>query len=164
VCDIVGEGKLQKKLEARIASLGLQNSVRLLGGRSQAQVAEMYQGADVAALTSAPNKNSREGIPVSLMEAMAAGLPVVASAISGIPELVDPGKTGFLTAPRDVPAIADALEALARNRNLRRRMGNAGRAKINSRFNLERNAGELLQRMMEGSAAQASVGPQRTAA
>jgi glycosyltransferase involved in cell wall biosynthesis len=163
VCRIVGEGKLKHRLEEQISELGLRHRVQLAGGASQSQVAEMYKSADVAALTSAPNKNSREGIPVGLMEAMATGLPVVASAISGIPELVDAGQTGFLTAPKDVAAIADALEELARNRYLRRQMGIAGRAKVIRYFNLERNAGELLQRMMKIPEME-SLNPERMAA
>ena len=74
------------------------------------------------------------------MEAMASGLPVVATAISGIPELVDDQHNGFLTAPGDAPAIADALEALYDDPGLGQRFAHAGREKVVEEFDLDKNA------------------------
>jgi glycosyltransferase involved in cell wall biosynthesis len=79
----------------------------------------------------------REGIPVFLMEAMACGLPVVSSALSGIPELIETGVSGILVAPRDSTALADALEQLERDPALRERMGAAGRNKVAREFSLQ---------------------------
>lgn len=93
----------------------------------------MVREADVIVLTSADPPRAREGVPVALMEGMACGLPVVASGISGIPELVDDGRTGFLTPPREPRAVADALERLARDPELRHRLGTAGREKVQAR-------------------------------
>ena len=85
----------------------------------------------------------REGIPVVLMEAMASGLPVVASALSGIPELVESGRTGFLVPPRDATALADALHTLHNDAQLRQRMGQAGREKVLREFDLRANTAAL---------------------
>jgi glycosyltransferase involved in cell wall biosynthesis len=82
---------------------------------------------------------------VALMEAMACELPVVASDISGIPELVEHGRTGLLVPPRAAAAIADALERLAADPALRVRMGRHGRAKVLREFDLHTNARTLLQ-------------------
>jgi len=85
----------------------------------------------------------REGIPVVLMEAMASGVPVVASNISGIPELVDDGKSGILVPPRDPEAIADAIERLWHNPSLREALGKEGRAKVLREFDQRKNAARL---------------------
>ena len=106
----------------------------------------MLGEADVAVLASQMTKEGkREGIPVALMEAMATGLPVVASAISGIPELVEDSQTGILVTPGDPKDLADALQRLAADGDLRRRLGAAGRVRITERFNLQANTAELMQ-------------------
>jgi glycosyltransferase involved in cell wall biosynthesis len=145
VCDLVGEGMLRRQLERQVAQAGLQDQVRFHGAQPRLSVAQMYREADVAALTSVPTrKGKREGIPVVLMEAMASGLPVVSSRISGIPELVQHGRTGYLTAARDSVAIADALENLSRNPALRLQMGKEGRARVLQEFDQECSARILL--------------------
>lgn len=88
----------------------------------------------------------REGIPVVLMEAMASGVPCVASRLSGIPELVDDGMTGILTPPRDAVAIADALERLATDASLRRGFGRASVEKVLREFHLADNTVALARR------------------
>ena len=90
-------------------------------------------------------RGAREGIPVSLMEGMASGLPVVASEISGIPELVDNNVSGILVPPRDSLALAGALEKLSLKPELRRKMGQAGRDRVSKDFNLHRNAATLIE-------------------
>jgi glycosyltransferase involved in cell wall biosynthesis len=111
----------------------------------------MMSKADVLVLSSAPTENgTREGIPVVLMEAMATGLPVVASAISGIPELLESGRTGLLVPAKDVVALADALQILEQDKNTRHRMGQAGRKKVQRAFNLRTNTGKLLKLITGG--------------
>ncbi len=141
---LVGTGPDRRKLAVQIAKAGLQDRVFLHGPRSQTEVADMLSRADVMALPSVPTpRGSREGIPVALMEAMASGLPVVASRISGIPELVEAGRTGLLTLPRDATAVADALQELSADADLRRRLGQAGREKVLREFTVHRSAARL---------------------
>ena len=143
-CDLVGDGPLRQEMAERIRRLGLATRIHLHGGQPRQVVARMLRDADVAALASHPTREGkREGIPVALMEAMASGLPVVSTAISGIPELVDSGRSGFLVAPRDAEALADALELLACDGALRLRMGSAARDKVLRDFNLAASARAL---------------------
>ena len=131
VLDLVGEGKLKRPLERLAARLNLHHRVRFRGGLSRREVAQLCQEADVAALTSVPTRSGkREGIPVVLMEAMASALPVVSSRLSGIPELVEHRRTGFLTEPRDTAAVANALEELSGNLAVRLSLGREGRARV----------------------------------
>jgi colanic acid/amylovoran biosynthesis glycosyltransferase len=146
LCDLVGEGPLRGRIEQQIARLGLGDVVRAPGGKPRPEIIRMLHCADVAVLASQVTKEGkREGIPVALMEAMATGLPVVASAISGIPELVDDSRTGILVQPGDSAGLADALHRLARDGDLRRRMGEAGRRRVAEQFNLKTNTAELMR-------------------
>lgn len=151
-CSLVGEGPLRREIDRGIARLGLGDHVRVLGEKPRGEVARLLAEADAAVLASYPTREGkREGIPVVLMEAMASGLPVVASGISGIPELVESGRTGFLVPPCDPIALADALQRLAEDRALRRRMGEAGREKVLREFNLHTNTLELLTLFLRGN-------------
>jgi glycosyltransferase involved in cell wall biosynthesis len=127
---IVGDGPDREQLEAEIGSLGLAGQVRLAGERRD--VPELLARADVFALAS-----RSEGMPVSVLEAMAAGLPVVASWVGGVSEQVVDGETGLLVEPGDVEQLAEALAALVGDRELRTRLGAAGRARAERAFDLE---------------------------
>jgi glycosyltransferase involved in cell wall biosynthesis len=112
---------------------------------TRVEVGRLLEASEVAVLASYPTASGRrEGIPVAIMEAMMSGLPVVASALSGIPELVDHGQTGFLVPPGDPWALADRIECLAVAPTLRARLGAAGRAKVASEFDLVGSARILL--------------------
>jgi glycosyltransferase involved in cell wall biosynthesis len=105
---------------------------------------------DVLTVPSVPTRDGRrEGIPVVLMEAMGSGVPVIASNLSGIPELVNDLLTGLLVPPRDASFLADALERYIQDPGLRRRLGNAGRAKVVEEFDLNKNAEMLLQNFLK---------------
>ena len=104
-CYIAGEGRERRRLEYLIEKYELQNCVTLLGHVSRDQMSSLYDRADVVVLTS-----RSEGIPLVLMEAMARGRVVLAPAITGIPELVIPGKTGFLYEPASMDAFVDRLQ------------------------------------------------------
>lgn len=137
-CKIVGEGPLRAAFEARIAQRHLQDCVQLLGGRPQAQVLDLLrEWADIFVLPCVIAINGdRDGIPVSLAEAMAMELPVVSTDIIGIGELVQPG-TGILVAPHDPIALAEALFTLAcQEKSANARMGRKGREVVNSEFDL----------------------------
>ena len=143
---LVGEGPLRRDVEHRVAAAGLERQVHFLGARPRPAVAALLSQSDAGVLASHPTpEGKREGIPVALMEAMAAGLPVVATAISGIPELVQSDVTGFLVPSADPVALADSLARLAADRDLRARMGRAARARVMGAFNLRTNTLELLR-------------------
>ena len=128
---IAGDGPQRHELEGEIAALGLTNAVQLLGTR--ADVADVLADSDLFVLSS-----RSECLPMSVIEAMAAGLPVVASAVGGVPELVEQGRTGMLVPPDDPALLADAIARLIGDAGLRRRMGEAGRARAEALFDLDR--------------------------
>jgi glycosyltransferase involved in cell wall biosynthesis len=143
-CRFVGEGKDRPALERRIAAAGLEGRVHLLGQRTRGEVLELLRTADVLVAPSVPTKQGkREGIPIVLMEALATGVPVVASNISGIPELVEDDGTGLLVPPRDGEAIARALLRLHDEEELGRRLARAGRQKVEREFDAYENASRL---------------------
>lgn len=117
---IAGDGSLLEAARLRAAHLGIASRVHFLGVRTD--VPELLSASDIFALAS-----DWEGNPLSVMEALAAGLPVVATSVGGVPELVSDGVTGILAPPGDVGALAGALESLARDPQRRREMGAAGR-------------------------------------
>jgi glycosyltransferase involved in cell wall biosynthesis len=160
-CYFVGEGPLRREVEVEIAKAGLSDKINLLGTLPRPEVASLLSRMNVMALASVQTRRgNREGIPVALMEGMASGLPVVASAISGIPELVESGRTGLLVPSRDPVALADALEKLSKDQELRRRLGTAGREKVMREFNLRINAAELRDLLMEEGGIRAHREPQ----
>jgi glycosyltransferase involved in cell wall biosynthesis len=120
---IVGDGPDRARLEERA-----RGPVELLGERDD--VPQLLAGSDIFVLSSAS-----EGLPMSLLEAMAAGLPVVASAVGGVPELV--GDAGLLVPPRDHQALAEAIARLIADPALRRELGAAGRRRVETEFSLE---------------------------
>ena len=107
VLDVAGDGPLLDQLRARADALGLDSVVRWLGRRRTEEVAELMRRSDVAVLSS-----RWENLPVVLLEAMASGLPVIAPAVGGVPEIVD-ADAGVLVQSGDVAALADALTAVA---------------------------------------------------
>ncbi|MGH2476795.1 MAG: glycosyltransferase, partial [Candidatus Limnocylindrales bacterium] len=120
------------------------------GRRTRAQVIAALGDADLLVAPSVVARNGkREGIPVVLMEAMSCGLPVVASRLSGIPELVDDGENGSLVTPGDPVALADAIARLAADPGLRARMGAAARTRIERDFDLVANARAILERIAD---------------
>jgi colanic acid/amylovoran biosynthesis glycosyltransferase len=136
-CHLLGDGELRSKLERQVVRLGLEDRVTFHGNRTQSEIATALRSASVCVLATVPTANGkREGIPNVLKEAMACGVPVLSSRVSGIPELVDDGISGILVAPRDPAALAQALILLAGDSELRARMGRAGRERIERQFDL----------------------------
>ncbi|MGH2996544.1 MAG: glycosyltransferase, partial [Gaiellaceae bacterium] len=137
VCTLLGDGPDREALARGIAAAGLAGRVRIAGPRTRAEVAELLHAAHVLVAPSVPTREGkREGIPVVLMEAMASGVPVVASGISGIPELVADGESGLLVPPRDPRALAAALRRLHDDRALCERLALAGRKKVVREFDV----------------------------
>jgi colanic acid/amylovoran biosynthesis glycosyltransferase len=146
VCELIGDGPDRTALTRQVTAAGLEDRVTLLGRRDRRAVSELLRRAHVLAAPSVPTRSGkREGIPIVLMEAMASGVPVVASRISGIPELVDDGVSGLLVPPGDARSLAGALARLHADASFRERLAQAGRAKVEAEFDLHRNAAELVR-------------------
>ena len=135
---LIGDGPCHEELKALRRDLGLDNQVEFLGSATQDEVLPWLQRASVAVLSS-----QNEGMPVSLMEAAACGVPVVATAVGGIPELVRDGITGYLTPPEPQP-FAAALRRVLEHPELGREMGAAARDDAQQRFSVSRQVDELL--------------------
>lgn len=145
VCRLVGDGPLRRQLEARVHSAMLDGVVTFEGQQTRNGVLALLAQSDVLVVPSIPTPSGRrEGIPVVLMEAMASGVPVVASAISGIPELVSDGRSGLLVPPREPAEIANALRRLAADPELRRQLAAGGRSVVERAFDLHANTTALL--------------------
>ena len=124
--------------------MDLKGKVELLGPKKQEDVAPILSGADCYVQPSVITSSGKmEGIPVALMEAMASELPVVASSLSGIPELVIDGKTGWLVPPGDPMALANAIEDVYNNPSEAATRAIQGRKVVLSDFTLTSNVAEL---------------------
>lgn len=128
-CVIIGDGPLRGRLEAQIRRLNLERSVWLLGERDD--VVSWLSAFEAFVLPSL-----WEGLPNALLEAMAIGLPVVASDVDGVPEVVTSGHNGLLAPPRDPRALAQAIALLSEDASLRRQLGTAAHMTIAERFSL----------------------------
>jgi glycosyltransferase involved in cell wall biosynthesis len=128
---VLGEGELRPQLEKQIKHLHLERHVFLAGFR--ADVLELLKDVDVFALSS-----THEGMCTSLLDAMAAEKPAVATSVGGVPEVVDDTKTGFLVPPREPRALATRIVQLLKDQELRRRMGRAGLERARRLFTVER--------------------------
>ena len=137
-CLLVGDGPDRGVLEEQVARLGLAEHVTFLGPRVRTEVIELMHEADILVVPSIPTSSGRrEGLPVVLMEGMAAGLPVIASAISGIPELVEHEVTGLLVLPKDPQALASAIDRLLEDPELRRTIIAGGRRRVREEYDLD---------------------------
>lgn len=129
---LAGDGELRPRLESFVLSHGLQNSIKILGTLPHERLLRIYKEVPISAvaLASADLGNGlHEGIPVALIEAMGYGIPVVATATGGTPELVKPG-TGLLVPPGDPRALADALQSLLQDNELREQLGDGARQHV----------------------------------
>lgn len=143
---LVGEGPERAAIEELVRQKGLTNSIRLLGLRGD--VARLLRGADLFLLTSIS-----EGIPLTVIEAMAAGLPVVATGVGGVPEVVQDGRTGLLAPAGDAAALAEHIDRLADEPSRQTEMGQLGRDRALALFSEERMHAEyrrLYEEMLAG--------------
>ena len=143
---LVGDGPSRERLHAQAARLGLADRVEWVGALGQDEIRERYARADVFCLPS-----FAEGVPVVLMEAMAMAVPVVATRIAGIPELVEDGASGLLVTPGRADELADALGALVDDAGLRARLGAAGREAVRDGYDL-RSGTSALRMLFEAAA------------
>jgi glycosyltransferase involved in cell wall biosynthesis len=144
-CRIIGSGPMEAEMKASIARHGLEGRVELTGALPQEEVrAALYQASIFALPSVVAESGDRDGIPVSLMEAMAAGTPVVSTRVSGIPELVDDGREGLLVPEKDPQALAGAIARMLDDHELRARMALSARAKVERDFDAAREARKVL--------------------
>jgi glycosyltransferase involved in cell wall biosynthesis len=128
---LIGSGPLEAELRARVSREGLDDHVRFLGSRDD--VAALLPGLDVFVLGS-----RFEGLPIALLEAMAAEVACVATAVGGVPEAITDGVEGSLVPPGDPAALARALEVVLLDSDLRAAMGRAGRLRVSNDFSIDR--------------------------
>lgn len=134
---LVGEGPLRKKLETQVRNLGLGSNVVFTGFREDVvSLLKTFKGFVLPSLS--------EGFPTVILYAMAASLPVVATNVGGIPEMVQHGATGLLVEPADADSLAEALCGILKNATAAVEMGRAGRRRIESVFNLDKKISETL--------------------
>jgi glycosyltransferase involved in cell wall biosynthesis len=144
-CEIFGEGPLEEQLREQIAQLDLQGRVELPGAKPQHEIRTRLAVASVFVLPSVIDPDGgMDNLPTVIMEAMAAGLPVISTAVGGIPEMVIQSETGFLVPPGDVAALADAIERLFDEIGLAQRLGERGFQRAKKLFSIEKNVRSLL--------------------
>ena len=127
---LVGEGELRSEVEAQVNRLGIVKSVIFTGFRTD--ISSILASFDLFVLPS-----HLEGLCTSVMDAMAVGLPVVATRTGGVPEVVEDGETGLLVPPRDPDALADGVLRMLNDPGLRYRMGQAGRRRVLDHFSAD---------------------------
>lgn len=137
VVALAGEGPLRGDLARQAIALGLSERIHFLGHRRDVQT--VYDAMDIFVLPSL-----YEAMPFALLEAMAMGLPVVATDVSGVPEAITPGEAGYLVRPGDPEALAASLRPLLDSFELRRRMGLAGRDRVIRHFSQSEMLGRTL--------------------
>ena len=147
--DIAGDGPLRKELASRVERLGLQNRVTLLGLLPHEQLLKRMQEGewDMLVLPSiVTDSGEKEGIPVAIIEAMSCSVPVVSTATGGILELFEGVDGALLVPPKDPDALAEAIERLIEDTDLRARSVESGRRRVEEGFSVERVAAELVER------------------
>lgn len=128
---LAGDGEQRSALERQARELGIVEAVRFLGAVPRQEMARWYGSVDIFCLPSI-----YEGFPVTILEAMSVGLPIVATTVAGIPEAVEEGVSGYLVEPEDARALAAALGRLAGDPALRRRMGTAASRTVRERYTI----------------------------
>ena len=142
---IAGEpGDHEAEVRARVAALRLEDTVSFVGALTQAELFDQYQQASVFVLPCRVLEDGdRDGIPNVLMEAMACGVPVVTTGVSGIPELVRDGENGLVVHPDRPEDLADALHRLVKDPDLARDIGACGRRTVSARFDAATTAAQM---------------------
>lgn len=139
-CEIIGEGPLRASLEQQIRDARLQDCVQLAGAQTQTEIVLRFASANVFALAcTTEHDGGMDNLPTVIMEAMAAGLPVVSTRLAGVPEMVQEGVTGELVSAGDDRALAAAIGRVLMHRGTAARYGEAGRARAARKFSIETN-------------------------
>jgi colanic acid/amylovoran biosynthesis glycosyltransferase len=155
-CVIIGEGEERIALEKRLAQYSLEHEVALLGPRTQAEVMQIVQAATAFVLPCViGDDGNRDGLPTVLLEAMALGVPVISTTVTGIPEIIETGCTGLLVEERNPHALAQALQRLLDSAPLHKQLREAALQKVRKDFNLAVNAKTLLGYFLTGGSGHA---------
>ena len=151
-CEIIGEGLLENEFRAQIEKLNLQDRVTLSGAKPQQKLRQRLATANVFVLPSVVDaQGGMDNLPTVIMEAMAAGLPVISTDVGGISEMVVQNETGFLVRPGDAAELTGAIEKVIDDRQLAQRLGQAGYERARELFSIEKNARELFALINIGS-------------
>lgn len=143
-CSIIGRGRLRPQLQALIRQWDLGASVKLLGARTQNEVLQYYHRSHLYVLPAVVGSDgNREGLPVSIVEALACGLPVISTRVAGIPEVVEHERNGLLVGQGDAMGLADALHRMMREPALHGRLRDHARPSVVPVFDTERTSREL---------------------
>lgn len=149
----IGGGELLAQLELQAQSLGIENRIEWLGALPQTEVLARYRDADLFVLPSKiSDDGDRDGLPNVLMEAQSQKLACLSTRVSGIPELVIHAETGWLVEQKDTQALAQALEILIRDPELRNRLGQAGFDRVRQHFSMESGIDALVGRLQQSLA------------
>lgn len=149
-CRIIGGGVLKPRLERLVRELDLGPLVTLEGPLDQEDVIAWYHQAQVAVLPCIVTRDGdRDGIPNTLIEAAACGVPIVSTPVSGVPELIEHGRTGLLAPPQDPDALTEAIDALLQSPLLREALRVKARTRIEEQFDVRRNALEIGQALRD---------------
>lgn len=141
---LAGNGPSKEPLQTLVAELGLTNQVKFLGFLSEDEIITELQSSDLFVLPS-----FAEGVPVSVMEAMATGVPVIATNVGGTSELVENGKTGLLVRPSDSVALAEAILRMMDDYEFRKQAAELGRQKVEAEFDVDRESERLKNYFIE---------------
>lgn len=149
-CDIIGKGALRAALERMIRDSDLADRVRLLGPLPQQEIMRHYHAAHLVVLPCivAPDGN-RDGLPVSIVEALACGVPVISTPVTGIPEAVHDGINGLIVPEGDATGLADAIEKVMRDPGLYSRLRSAARPSVVEAFDQSRTTAKLYELLQE---------------
>ena len=151
VVDLVGDGPLRPELEAQVSRLDLAEAVRFHGAVPVSDALDIVAGADVAVMPSVVLANGRrDGIPVALIEAMAIGVPVVATDVSGIPELVRDGETGSLVPQADADRLAEAIADTLDDHDAAASRVESGRDLVEREFDITSSGASMISLWSEG--------------
>jgi glycosyltransferase involved in cell wall biosynthesis len=144
-CEIIGEGPLEAALNAQIEAGGLRSRVKLIGPQSQEQIVQVLAAATVFVLPCTTEAaGGTDNLPTVIMEAMAAGLPVISTPLAGIPEMVEADVTGELISPGEPKALAAAIDRFITDPERARRFGDRGRELAREKFPIEKSARDLI--------------------
>ncbi len=143
-CQIIGTGDCEIALQERIVRLGLQNQVKIIGPRPQNEVFKLLQQAAVFAAPYIIAKDgNRDGLPTVLLEAMALGTPCVGTDVTGMPEVISDRTTGSIVRQNDPVTLANALEEILQDPNLRVQLATRARQLVESEFDIDKNTARM---------------------